>query len=296
MLIEDWRPRIEVNNIAVDNVSPNESVFFLDTDHRYFHKDDIIDGSLADFEASKYRFRSPTGLIGDFYEHFDTIPQAKKYVKKHKLGIDYKQLIYAWEFLGDYASDQGTILHAYGESMWNNWGMPRPDLQKTPYLEDLTTALKRRYVLAKTELLVYSTRFRIAGQVDLLVKNREGSQYTILDYKFLKEPLEEKSYYNRHTRKYKMMTSIFKYLMDTNYSHYSIQLELYRYLMGRLGTKVVSKQLMVVTPSGYKLVEAIPLRIWIDEDGYMQARYKRYGDRIYDSSKDNYLHDPYRVI
>jgi ATP-dependent exoDNAse (exonuclease V) beta subunit len=71
----------------------------------------------------------------------------------------------------------------------------------------------------------------MAGQVDLLMRNEDSTEYHILDYKFIKEPLERKSYYNRFTRKYKMMSGPFSRLMDTNYSHYSIQLEIYRYLM-----------------------------------------------------------------
>jgi hypothetical protein len=35
-----------------------------------------------------------------------------------------------------------------------------------------------------------------------------------------------------------MMSGPFSRLMDTNYSHYSIQLEIYRYLMGAVGRKV----------------------------------------------------------
>jgi hypothetical protein len=100
-------------------------------------------------------------------------------------------------------------------------------------------------VLAKTELLVYSLELRMAGQVDLM-RNEDSTEYHILDYKFIKEPLERKSYYNRFTRKYKMMSGPFSRLMDTNYSHYSIQLEIYRYLMG-VGRKVKTKRLMVVT-------------------------------------------------
>jgi ATP-dependent exoDNAse (exonuclease V) beta subunit len=87
----------------------------------------------------------------------------------------------------------------------------------------------------------------MAGQVDLLMRNEDSTEYHILDYKFIKEPLERKSYYNRFTRKYKMMSGPFSRLMDTNYSHYSIQLEIYRYLMGAVGRKVKTKRLMVVT-------------------------------------------------
>jgi hypothetical protein len=49
-----------------------------------------------------------------------------------------------------------------------------------------------------------------------------------------------------------MMSGPFS-LMDTNYSHYSIQLEIYRYLMGAVGRKVKTKRLMVVTPEATSL-------------------------------------------
>jgi hypothetical protein len=48
--------------------------------------------------------------------------------------------------------------------------------------------------------------------------------------------------------------------------HYSIQLEIYRYLMGAVGRK--TKRLMVVTP-GYELVHTIPMKIWAT-DGVLQ--------------------------
>jgi hypothetical protein len=38
----------------------------------------------------------------------------------------------------------------------------------------------------------------MAGQVDLLT-HEDSTEYHILDYKFIKEPLERKSYYNRFT-------------------------------------------------------------------------------------------------
>jgi ATP-dependent exoDNAse (exonuclease V) beta subunit len=53
-------------------------------------------------------------------------------------------------------------------------------------------------VLAKTELW-FTLELRLAGQVDLLMRNKDSTEYHILDYKFIKEPLERKSYYNRFT-------------------------------------------------------------------------------------------------
>jgi hypothetical protein len=53
------------------------------------------------FENSKYAFRSPTGLIKDFHEEFDTIPEAKKYVIRHKLSITWELVFclgHAWGY------------------------------------------------------------------------------------------------------------------------------------------------------------------------------------------------------
>jgi hypothetical protein len=51
--------------------------FLLEEGHKYFHEDDVQAVSLADFENSKYAFRSPTGLIKDFHEEFDTIQRQR---------------------------------------------------------------------------------------------------------------------------------------------------------------------------------------------------------------------------
>jgi hypothetical protein len=74
-------------------------------------------------------------------------------VIRHKLAIK-EQLVLpgtcleTWPLLGNY-------LHGYGESLFNKWGM-QADLAKTRFVEDLHKELTSKYVLAKTELLVYS--------------------------------------------------------------------------------------------------------------------------------------------
>jgi ATP-dependent exoDNAse (exonuclease V) beta subunit len=136
--------------------------------------------------------------------------------------------------LGDMASFEGTTLHGYGESLFNKWECRRLTWPRHA-VEDLHKA-DIKYVLAKTELLVYSLELRMAGQVDLLMRNEDSTEYHILDYKFIKEPLERRVTTTDLLR-YKMMSGPFSRLMDTNYSHYSIQLEIYRYLMGAVGRK-----------------------------------------------------------
>jgi hypothetical protein len=56
----------------------------------------------------------------------------------------------------------------------------------------------------------------MAGQVDLLMRE-DSTEYHILDYKFIKEPLERRVATTDLLR-YKMMSGPFSRLMDTNYS------------------------------------------------------------------------------
>jgi hypothetical protein len=96
MLIEDWRPKMFCKDIECQNLSINGRVFF---------KKDISiimrmmqDNTVLPLKISK--FQISTGLIKDFHEEFDTIPEAKKYVIRHKLSITWEQLVLPGTCLG----------------------------------------------------------------------------------------------------------------------------------------------------------------------------------------------------
>jgi len=296
MLVEEWRPKLYCKKYECQNLSPDGKVFFIEDGHKYYFEDDIVKGKLIPFEETKFKFRSPTGILAEFKEKFDTEKVAKKYVEKNDLDITWDELAQQWADKGTAASEEGTILHAYAESKWNGWDMPKPNLVKAPLVEQMYEELSNSFSLARTELLVYSSILRLAGQVDLLLKNDEG-KYLIMDYKFLKESLKYKSFFNSWTRKYKMMSGPFKHLMDCNYNHYSIQMEIYRYLMGKKGSEVVGKILIVVTPEEVSYIEGNEIKIWVSKSGILHARYKDYKGKLYDSSKDKeYLKNNYKII
>lgn len=297
MLIDDSRPKLYVRDIECQNISQDNKVFFIEEGHKYYHEDDIVGNEIVPFTSSKYKFRSPTGILGEFKEHFDTVKQAKAYVKKHGLEITWKELAEEWAEKGRVASEEGTLLHGYAESLWNAWGMDKPESIKAEYVHDMFRDVSDFGVLEKTELLVYSLVLKLAGQVDLLLTNKDNSKYFLFDYKFIKKPLDKKSFYNWKTRKYKMMSGPFKKLHDSNFYHYSIQMELYRYLMGTRGKKVHGKYLLVFTPEKYEMVEGYEIKIWVSTKGTLHAKYKDFKGKIYDSSKDvSYLKKPFTLI
>jgi len=308
MFVPEFKPKIYLGELEVDNISPDKKVFFLEEGHHYFHVDDIVNGELVEFNKSKYVFRSPTGILSAFKEHFDAQGVSDRYVKKHKLAISAAELREQWAEKARVASERGSKLHAYCESIYDGWDFGCvPDEPQARHAENALRLLdKSGWKLAKTELLVYNTKLRLAGQVDLLLKKKMRNKKTgeevtvagIFDYKFLKEPIQKKSFYNHRTRKYKMMSGPFKHLMDCNYYHYSIQMELYRMLMGKTGKRVVKKTLVVMTEDDYDFVDGYDMKIWVDSFGTLQAKYKMFNGKIYDSSKDESYDrdDPYQVI
>jgi hypothetical protein len=86
-------------DIECQNLSINGR-FSSEEGYKYYHEDDAQD-KRSIFENSKYAFCDlPTGLIKDFHEEFDTIPEAKKYVIRHKLPIMWEQLVLPGTCLG----------------------------------------------------------------------------------------------------------------------------------------------------------------------------------------------------
>lgn len=84
---------------------------------------------------------------------------------------------------------------------------------------------------------------RVAGQIDLLVKN--GNEITICDYKTNKE-IKLKSGFNVNTRSNTKMYYPLNNLDDCNYYHYNMQLSTYAWMVQRLNPDFVIKDLILI--------------------------------------------------
>ena len=197
-----------------DNVSLDGKVGFIEDGHKYVLMDD-----------KKFKFNSVTTLLHSYGEEFnaDEIAEAVSTNEKSKyFGMDPSDIKAEWEE----KARKGTILHAYGEALLKGEDVTPPDLEKAKWVPIIVNKLKEDgYEVAKTELLVYSKDIALAGQSDIILKKKIMDEYffMIYDWKFLSEPIKKKSHFNPFTRQYKKMTGPFKYLMDCNWIHYSIQ-------------------------------------------------------------------------
>lgn len=86
-------------------------------------------------------------------------------------------------------------------------------------------------------------RIRIAGQIDLLVK--DGNDIIIFDNK-TNESIDTKSYYDPALKKYTMMKYPLNNLQDCNFYHYSLQLSLYAWMISKVNPSFNIKRLAII--------------------------------------------------
>ena len=269
----------KIDGLEYDNISPDKKVIFKEQGHKYIHVD-----------RPELKFTSVTQLLGYYKEKFDAITVATRCVadpKSEYYGMDADAVATEWTRYGTECADNGTILHEYGEKLFNRVpNLVAPDLPKAKHAKAAVDYLfSQGYELAMSEMLLYSEELAIAGMDDIILKKRVyGStdyDYMIFDWKFLSKPIVKKSFYSRKNG-YKMMKGPFKHLMDCNWIHYSIQLSLYQTLTGDPG-KITEKVLIVVGDNGYELIPAYPMRVFWDQNNELQCVHEIWNGRWWDS-------------
>lgn len=191
---------------------------FIDENHTYINDDGEV-------------YTSVTTLIKKYEPEKNWAEIAAKYAKKVKKPVEEVQA--AWKEEGRKAIEKGTAFHNKMECLYNDTGIWTIEGEKcevcpSPIIDGIKHA--RILKLEKgvyPELLVYSHKYKVAGQADLVevVKNK----INIKDYKTSKEIKKES--YKHWKNGYEMMKFPLNNLMNSNFWHYSVQLNLYMYML-----------------------------------------------------------------
>lgn len=191
-------------------------------------------------------FVSGTTIIHEFIPHFDTVGVINNILKnpKHKNDPTYKYyqmtkeaILEQWKNNGKDASDRGTEMHLCIELYLNRVPVVNKTIEYQMFMDygDIHNIREKIY---RTEFMIYANEEQIAGSIDALVKNDDGT-YTIVDWKRAKK-IDFKAFGNNR------MKEPFQYLQDCNYVHYSMQLNLYRYILQKYYGFVISEMYLVV--------------------------------------------------
>ena len=167
-------------------------------------------------------FTSVTTYIDNFFEKFDAERVAKKLIENYPKYADrmIDSLKKEWEESAKY----GTMVHDEIEMWIKNKTEPK-DIKSINGKNWLLAYQAKSDIDVLSEIIIYSKELKIAGTMDILAKDNNTDEYIIIDWKTSKK-------INKVSYKYKTGThEISKNIMDCNFSHYSLQLSLYRYIL-----------------------------------------------------------------
>ena len=190
------------------------------TDNNIFLKEDVHEYQLVD--EPEVEFTSCTTLAKYFFQPFDKIGIANNLTKSHPnyMAMTPELLVKQW----DKIAEEGTLIHNEIEQFIKN-DVDEPTREKSKVaIEWIKKNFTDKYDVF-SEVIVYSKELALAGSIDILLYDKEEKSYKILDWKTNKK-IDTTSFRN------KMGThEASSNLMDCNYTHYAIQLSLYRYIL-----------------------------------------------------------------
>ena len=155
----------------------------------------------------------------------------------------------AWDEENRKSCERGTKIHSDIENSFYNhpkdislqkFGLGGKFECKKDYSElDLEYGVYPEYLISiesKDKVL------RLAGQIDLIIK--QDNEITIVDHKTNKK-IDLKSGFDTNTKASAKMKYPLNNLMDCNYYHYSLQLSTYAWMLQKLHTEFVIKDLIL---------------------------------------------------
>lgn len=254
--------------LAVVNWHPRDDrIQFEEETHTY-----TIDGA-------RKGWTSCTGFLHNFFGHFDADACIAKMMKSPKwyaskyYGMTAEQIKEMWAAKGKASSEAGTRMHLDIEHFYNampyklvkdckrtklaaskcgwtmeeGWAGMAVD-EWTPaegpewnYFLDYQSRHGSQFTPFRTEWLVFDEEHKVAGSIDMVYMKPDGT-LAIYDWKRIEELKTE--------NKWQSGLGPVSHLPDTNYWHYTLQLNVYRYMIQKhYGYKVTDLALVVLHPN-----------------------------------------------
>lgn len=264
--------------LCVKNAHPrDEFIQFQEEGHKYTITNDL---------ESKY-----TSVTTWNHGHFpkfdadliiDKMMKGRNWKPGHKYwGLTKDQIKQQWEFNAKSVSGAGTEMHFQIECFMNNDEIAYPysqeDLLKhyeTTKDEDKEETLEWGYFLKfvkenqefkpyRTEWLIYDEDLKLSGSIDMVYENPDGT-LTIYDWKRSKG-ISPVNSFNKYAE-----TDCINHMPDSNFWHYSLQLNTYKAILERkYNKKITCLRLVRIHPNceeeTYELINVPDLKRDVEE-------------------------------
>lgn len=194
---------------------------------------------------------SGTGFLHEFFPHFDPKATIKKMMSSPKwpsspyYGMTAEAIEKQWSDKGKDASAAGTAMHLAIEMFLNDaqdW--IEPSVRETPEFRYFLNFWKDHGADLepyRTEWEVWSEDHLLCGSIDMVFRRKSDGAFLIYDWKRSKEIKTS----NGFSKGFPPLD----HLDDCNYWHYSLQLNIYRWILEKLyGLTVADMYLIICHP------------------------------------------------
>ena len=173
-------------------------------------------------------YTSVTKLVHRYVAPFDAKKVIASILEKGTnvkyIGMTAEEIDTMWKQNGKEAREAGTKMHYGIECHYNDVTLPTLWDNLTAEQEQFSNFLTDHPHLEayRTEWAVYDEEHHLSGSIDMVFKNSNG-KFDIYDWKRTKE-IKTSGFS-------KFKSPILSYLPDTNFWHYSLQLNIYKYIL-----------------------------------------------------------------
>lgn len=229
-------------SLAVKNAHPrDEHIQFIEEGHLY-----IVDGDTT--------YTSVTTFIHGFFKPFDAKTVIQKMKKSQRwstspyYGKTDEEIMDEWEQKRVNSASSGTYMHQQIERFYNGEESDTEPIQKE---WQLFNGFERDFARTpyRTEWYVYDEEAKLAGSIDMVFLDADNDRdLIIVDWKRTSE-LKSKNFYQKGL--YPV-----NHLDDCNFSHYSLQLNTYKYILEKnYGKRVTQMFLVVLHPNNSEYIQ-----------------------------------------
>jgi ATP-dependent exoDNAse (exonuclease V) beta subunit len=194
-------------------------------------------------------FTSVTTWVHKHFEKFN----ADKIIKNMVSSKNWKNSKYfnkspseikaEWDQNRDEAASAGTNMHYDIECFYNDYYKNTNESDEFKYFMNFQDTIGSHMKPYRTEWMVYHEDYRLAGSIDMLFENPDGT-LQIYDWKRCKV-ITKFNAWNKYAT-----TPELAHLPDTNFWHYSLQLNTYKKILEeKYGKKVTDMYLVCLHPN-----------------------------------------------
>lgn len=258
---------INLSELQIDK--ENSSVSYNEENHKYWTRDAFQEcisvttliHQFSTFDEdfwSSYKALEALVSENDFkgvkMDLLNTKRFSLEYLKQLNISEDFfnekkSEILKEWARKRDESCARGTAIHKFHEL--EHLSGRTQELQKLSLGGNFVTKTTNKIELGKQgvypEILLSRIspdgKLRIAGQADLVIV--DGNDVYVQDYKTNKS-IDQKSYFDRKTKKSQMMKYPLNNIQDSNFWHYSLQLSTYAWMIEKEYPEVNIKSLTLI--------------------------------------------------